>query len=267
MNRKLVVLNAVLLLVVVFGGVQLRNQHEAAQTRQAALHAARISPAPAPPFVALPNDPPVLPSGYKDVAMKDLFHPSRNPDVEVPPPPAPPPPPPMPELPRFHGQMNLGDGPIALLVEKAGMPEKAIKPGETIGQFKLVDVNTNEITFAWSYNGELVRRSLSSMMDRTASSSSASPSSSSAASSAAATAAAALAAAGVSESDARPAPPPAPPQAPPIKSAIGPGELTNQGTRICDPNDSTPAGSVVDGFKKTQGRTPFGAFCVWDPVK
>ena len=158
--------------------------------------------------------------------------------------------------------MNLdGDGPIALLVEKAGMPEKAIKPGETIGQFKLVDVNTNEITFAWSYNGELVRRSLSSMMDRTASSSS-SPSSSSAASSAAA-----AAAAGVAESDARPAPPPAPPQAPPIKSAIGPGELTNQGTRICDPNDNTPAGSVVNGFKKTQGRTPFGAFCVWDPVK
>ena len=38
--------------------------------------------------------------------------------------------------------MNLGDGPMALLVEKPGMPQKAVKPGETIGQFKLVDVNT-----------------------------------------------------------------------------------------------------------------------------
>ena len=242
MNRKLMVLNAVLLLVVVFGGVQLRNQHEAAKARQAALRAVRISPVPAPPFVALSNDPPVLPSGYKDVAMKDLFHPSRNPDVEVPPPPAPPPPPPMPELPRFHGQMNLGDGPMALLVEKAGMPEKAIKPGETIGQFKLVDVNTSDITFAWSYNGELVRRSLSSMTDRTA----------------------VAAAVG---SDAPRSPPPAAQQAPQIKSAIGPGELTGMGTRICDPNDSTPAGTVVNGFRKTEGRTPFGAFCVWDPVK
>ena len=244
MNSKLVVLNAVLLLVVVFGGVQLRNQHEAARARQAALGAVRISPLPPPPFVALPNDPPVLPSGYKDVAIKNLFHPSRNPEIVKELPPPPPPPPPMPEVPRFHGQMNLdGDGPIALLVEKAGMPEKAIKPGETIGQFKLVDVNTSEITFAWTFNGQVVRRSLSSIMDRTA-------------------------AAPVVGSDARRSPPPAaPPAAPPIKSAVGPGELTGQGTRLCDVNDSTPAGTVVNGFKKTEGRTPFGAFCVWDPVK
>jgi hypothetical protein len=242
-NRKLVVLNAVLLLVVVFGGVQLRNQHEAAKARQAALLAVRVSPVPAPPFVALPNDPPVLSSGYKDVAMKDLFHPSRNPDVEVPPPPAPPPPPPMPELPRFHGQMNLDGDVITLLVEKSGMPEKAIKPGETIGQFKLVDVNTSEITFAWTFNGDLVRRSLSSIMDRIAETGPA------------------------GGSDAPRSQAPAPPQAPQIKSAIGPGALTGMGTRICDVNDNTPAGTVVNGFKKTEGRTPFGAFCVWDPVK
>jgi hypothetical protein len=241
-NRKLVVLNAVLLLVVVFGGVQLRNQHEAAKARQAALRAVRVSPVPAPPFVALPNDPPVLPSGYKDVAMKNLFHPSRNPEIVKELPPPPPPPPPMPELPRFHGQMNLGDGPLVLLVEKPGAPEKDVRPGETIGQFKLVDVNTSEITFAWTFNGELVRRSLASMTEHTA----------------------VAAAVG---SDAPRSPPPAPSQAPQIKSAIGPGELTPQGTRLCDNNDSTPAGTVVNGFRKTEGRTPFGAFCVWDPVK
>src|ERR1039457_7110361 len=168
MNPKLVVLNAVLLLVVIFGGVQLHNQYQAAKARQAALRAVRISLVPAPPFVALPDDPPVLPSGYKDVAIKNLFHPSRNPEIVKELPPPPPPPPPMPELPRFHGQMNLGDGLIVLLVEKAGMPEKAIKPGETIGQFKLVDVNTSEITFAWTFDGQVVRRSLSSIMDRTA---------------------------------------------------------------------------------------------------
>jgi hypothetical protein len=106
-----------------------------------------------------------------------------------------------------------------------------------------VDVNTSEITFAWTFNGELVRRSLSSLLDHTA------------------------AAAPVVGSDAPRSPPPAPPQAPPIKSAIGPGDLTSQGTRLCDVNDSTPAGSVVNGFRKTEGRTPFGAYCVWDPVK
>jgi hypothetical protein len=239
LNRKLVLLNAVLVLVAAYGGVQLRNEYRAAKVRQAALRAARISPAPAPIFTPLPNDPPVLPSGYKDVAMKDLFHPSRNPDVPVELPPPPPPPPPMPALPLFHGQMNLGDGPMALLVEKPGMPEKAIKPGETIGQFKLVDVNTNEITFAWNFNGELARRSLRELADTSA----------------------------PPASEARPAAASAPAPAPQIKSAIGPGELTGQGTKLCDPNDNMPAGTVVGGFKKTVGRTPFGAFCVWDPVK
>ncbi len=56
MNRKLVLLNAVLLLVAIYGGVQLRNEYRAAKTRQEALRKARISPAPAPIFTPLPND-------------------------------------------------------------------------------------------------------------------------------------------------------------------------------------------------------------------
>ena len=167
MNRRLIFLNAVLAIVVVYGGVQLRNEYKAAKAREASLRRARITPAPAPPFVPLPSDAPVLPSGYKDVAMKNLFHPSRDPNVPVELPPPPPPPPPMPELPRYHGQMNLGDGPMALLVEKPGMSEKALKPGDTIGQFKLVDVNTSEITFAWMFNGALARRSLRDLADNT----------------------------------------------------------------------------------------------------
>ena len=241
MNRKLAILNAVLALVVIYGGVQLRREYQAAKAREAALRAVRISPAPTPPWGPLPNDAPVLPSGYKDVAMKNLFHPSRDPNVPVELPPPPPPPPPMPALPGYHGQMNLGDGPMALLVEKPGMAEKAVKPGDTIGQFRLVDVNTSEITFAWTFNGELARRSLREVTDSTA-----------------------QAAAGP---DARPSPAASAPPPPVIKSAIGPGELTGQGTKTCDPNDSTPAGTVVGGFRKTVGRTPFGSFCVWDPVK
>ena len=240
MNRKLILLNAVLAVVVVYGGVQLRRQYQAAKAREAALRSGRIAPVPAPPFQPLANDPPVLPSGYKDVAIKDLFHPTRNPDVAVELPPPPPPPPPMPALPRFHGQMNLGDGPMALLVEKPGMPEKAIKVGESIGQFKLVDVNTNEITFSWTYNGDIARRSLRELADNTV-----------------------VAAA----PEQRPAVANAPPPPPVVKSVIGPGEMTGLGTRTCDLNDSTPAGTVVNGFRKTEGRTPFGKFCVWDPVK
>ena len=128
----------------------------------------RSSRSPPPAFYPLPNDPPVMPVGYKDVAMKTLFHPSRDPNEPVELPPPPPPPPPMPALPRYHGQMNLGDGPVALLVERPGMAEKSLKIGETIGQFKLVDVNTSEITFQWTFNGEMVRRTLGQLIDHTA---------------------------------------------------------------------------------------------------
>jgi hypothetical protein len=138
--------------------------------------------------------------------------------------------------------MNLGDGPTAILVEKPGMAEKAVQPGETIGQFKMVDVNTKDITFAWLLNGEVVRRSLRELADSTAP---------------AAVAVQEVPSASVAS---------AAPAAPVAKAAIGPGELTTQGTRLCDPNDSMEAGAVVNGFKKTEGRTPFGKFCIWDPV-
>jgi hypothetical protein len=241
-NRKLVLLNGVLLLVVIYGGVQLRNEYQAAKARGAALRAVRISPAPPPPFVALPNDPPVLPSGYKDVAMKDLFHPSRNPDVPVELPPPPPPPPPMPDVPRYHGQMNLGDGPMVLLVEKPGMAEKAIKPGEIIGQFKLVDVNTSEITFAWTFNGELARRSLRELADSSVAAAPAAP-------------------------DVRSAAPASAPAAPVAKSNLGAGAITGFGFKECIPNDSSPEGTIDGGFRKTIITTPFGKNCRWDPVK
>jgi len=240
MNRKLVLLNVVLAAVVVYGGMQLRSAYQAEKAREAALKAKQIKPLPAPAYTALANDGPVLPSGYNYVAQKNLFHPSRDPNVVVEPPPAPPPPPPMPDVPRYHGQMNLGDGPMAMLVEKPGMREKAVKPGDTIGQFKLVDVTTNEITFDW--NGETVRRSLRELADT-------SPAAAPAADNRPAAAAA------------------APPPPPPVPAALGPGEITNFGFKTCVPNDTTPEGTVSGGFRKVISTTPFGKSCRWDPVK
>jgi hypothetical protein len=241
MNRKLVLLNVVLAAVVVYGGVQLRDAWRAEKAREAALKAKRVQPLPAPPFRALPNEAPVLASGYKDVAQKNLFHPSRDPNVVVEPPPPPPPPPPMPDLPKFHGQMNLGDGPMALLVEKPGMAEKAVKPGETIGQFKLVDVTRDEIAFSWTYNGQIAKRSLRELSDNSQPSAPA--------------------------ADNRPAAAAAPPPPPPVQAAFGPGETTNFGFKTCVPNDTTPEGTVVQGFRKVISTTPFGKSCRWDPVK
>ncbi len=240
MNRKLILLNVVLAGVVVFAGVRWRDEYKAEKAREAALRNASVKPTPAPPFYPLPNDPAVMPTVYKDVAIKTLFHPSRDPNEPVEPPPAPPPPPPMPELPRYHGQMNLGDGPIALLVEHPGMAEKALNAGDVIGQFKLVDVNTNEITFAWTFNGATVRRTLSQLADHTA-------------------VAAAEAPRPQNNAQAAPAPPV-------VKSNLGAGEQTQFGFKQCLPDDSSPEGTVDRGYRKVISQTPFGKSCRWDPV-
>jgi hypothetical protein len=47
----------------------------------------------------------------------------------------------------------------------------------------------------------------------------------------------------------------------------GPGELTHFGIRLCNPGDTSPEGSVVDGFRKVSSPTPFGSSCLWEPVQ
>jgi hypothetical protein len=143
----------------------------------------------------------------------------------------------MPAVPRFNGQMNL-DGVTAILSETPTSPQRSIKPGETIGEFKLVDVNTQEIVFEW--DGHQVHRRLDEVMDHGA---------------------AAADAPASARTQAAPPPPP-----PVIKTPTGPGEATPQGFRVCNPNDSTPDGTVVDGFRKMAISTPFGSACRWDPI-
>jgi hypothetical protein len=242
MNRKLIVLNILLAGLIVFAGVKWRERYQAEKAREAALRSAKLKPAPAPPFYPLPNDPPAMPVAYKEVAVKTLFHPSRDPNEPIELPPPPPPPPPMPDLPRYHGQMNLGDGPEVILVEHPGSAEKVLKPGGIIGQFKLVDVNTNEITFEWTFNGTTVRRTLSSLLDRSTAGSAA---------------------------EARPqnnAQAPLPPPPPVVMSSKGAGESTQFGFKTCLPDDSSPEGAVDHGFRKVITQTPFGKSCRWDPV-
>ena len=242
MNRKLILLDVVLAGAVVYAGVKLRDSYQAEKAREAALKRVKVKPIATPPFTPLPSDPPVVPTGYKDVAMNLLFHPTRNPTEVVDPPPPPPPPPPMPELPRYHGQMNLGDGPIVILVEHPGSPEKSMKVGDQIGQFKLADVNTNEITFQWTFDGQTVRRTLAQLADNSAPAQQA--------------------------SENRPASnAPLPPPPPVVKRELGPGEITQFGFKTCQPEDSSPEGTVKDGFRKVISQTPFGKSCRWDPAK
>ena len=239
MKQKIVILNVVLGLAAVYAAFQLRGVWLAKKSREVAhLPGPPVKAAPVLPYTPQPPGDPVLAAGYNPIAQKFLLDPSRNPNVPLPEPAPAPPPPPMPPLPKYHGQMNLG-GISAILSEAGSSAQTAVKPGETIGQFKLVDVSTQEIVFEW--NGELVRKRLDELAEKSG----------------------AAQQAPVASAANQPPPPPPPPV---IKTPQGPGEITPQGFKVCNPNDSTADGTVQDGFRKVSYATPFGSACRWDPI-
>ena len=236
MRYKLWVVNGLLAGVLAYAGVEFHNRWRATREREAAVLAAKVKPAPAPPFSPLTVAPPVTAAAYAPIAMRTLFDPSRNPNVVVEEPPAPPPPV-MPPLPLCYGVMNLGDGIAAILAENEKSAHQYLHPGAMIGQFKLVDVNTDEIVLEW--NGQQIHKGLREM----------------------ATAAAA------EPQAAAPAPvdntPPPPPQ--PVKA--GPGEDTGRGFKLCSMKDGLAEGTVAEGYKKVVYTTPFGQSCRWEPAQ
>ena len=235
MNRKLLALNLALIVLAAYAGVELRRQWRESKAREAARLNVSIKPLPAPKYQALEPQPPVLATGYADIAQKMLFDRSRNPTLVIEPPPPPPPPPPMPSLPVYHGMMNI-DGPTAILSLGAGQ-HQAIRPGERIGQFTLVDVNTEGIAFEW--NGQTVRKSVDELTRP-------------------ATTAAQPAPEARTETPA--------PAAPPKPALTGPGEDTGRGFKICAVADGNAEGTVIDGYRKVIYATPFGQACRWEPV-
>ncbi len=234
-------LNIVLTALAIYAGWQLRRTWKAAKAREAAELSRKVPPAPPPPYAPLPAAPPVVAGGYSQIVQQTLFDRSRNPTVvvELPPPPPPKQPPP---LPLYHGQMNLGGITVVMSVD-AGSPHQGIQIGEMIGQFKLVDVNTEEITLEWE--GQTIRKKLEELQDHGAPQPQ-------------------------QQVAAAPAPPPARTEtaaAPVQQSPLGPGQDIGGGFRACQPNDSNAAGAVVDGFRKVVLLSPFGQTCRWDPAR
>lgn len=239
MKQKLLLLDLLLLVLVIIAGTTLSRRWDEARAREHALLAQRIPPIPAP---AIPPIPPVRPAqavAYVDVAQKMLFAKDRNPTVILDPV-VPPAPKQMPALPQAHGYMGFGETPTVILSEKPGAPHKSYRPGERIGDFKLLAVNNTHILFEWE--GLRVLRKLEEITEKNAPPAPAQAS-------AAAAPAAAPAAAVVSPS--RPAP----------------GIDLGNDSKACLPGDNSPAGTIADGFRKVVTSTPFGSSCRWERVR
>jgi len=237
MKGKLWLINLALIGLIGFAGWKLRQNWEAAQARERALLSKSV-PQPAPPVVPVPPKPgPVTGASFLEVAEKLLFSRDRNPtvvlEVEAPKP--------VPPFPRFHGVMDLGAGPSVILTAP-GKEQKSYKLGEQVGDFKLVSVSRTGIVFEWE--GKQLLAKLEDITDRQ----------------------------------------PIPEQAP-QQTAAAAAPRTQQGTttlapsapkpgadlggqvRGCDPNDSSPSGTVADGFRKVVTENPFGKSCRWEPIR
>lgn len=240
MKGRLALLNLTLAALAALGAWQLRVRWLEARARETALYHQQVKPLPATPVVPIPPAQPVTAVTYGDVAQKMLFAKDRNPAVEIEVVPVKP----MPPLPVAYGVMAFGDVRSAILSPKAGVAHRAFSAGEMVGEFKLVSVDPEELVFEW--DGQTIVKKLEEIMakDRGAVSASASE----------APAAPPAAAAAVTTTLATPA-------------KAGPGiQLTPQ-MRGCQPGDTSPAGTVMEGMRKIVTKTPFGDSCRWEPVR
>jgi hypothetical protein len=239
-KRKLLLANLALLALTAAGVVHLRTQWIEARAREQAVLRKRIQPAPAPPLPPLPATETVKAARYNDIAQKMLFSKDRNPVVVVESPPAPKPVP-MPALPLFHGVLNLGDGPMAIMSEGPKGPHRDYQPGDKVGAFKLVAVNNEELVLEWE--GQTITKRLDEILDR---------------STAAPGAQQVAAVAPTTPVAAKPLVAPAP---------AAPGADLSAGVKACQPGDTSPAGTVTDGMRKVVKATPFGNKCYWESEK
>lgn len=236
MKRKLLLGNLALLALCTAAGVHLRREWAEARDREQAMLRKSIRPVPAPAVAALPPTAPVKAESYGDIAQKTLFSKDRNPVVVVEPPP-PPKPVPMPALPLFHGVVDFGDGPLAIMSLGPKGPHRDYQPGDEVGAFKLVAVNNDELVLEW--DGKTITKKVDEILDRTPVAPAPGPASA-----------------------------PAAPLAPKVATAPpAPGGELNGGVKACQPGDTSPAGTVTDGMRKVIKPTPFGSKCYWESEK
>ncbi len=190
-----------------------------------------------PPMIPAPRPEAVQATKYADVAAKNLFSKDRNPTVIVDAPKVEPPKV-MPPFPVVYGVLGLPSGMKAIMAERAGSQSRSVRTGDTVGEFKILALDTRKVTFEW--DGKQLEKSLDDLTDRSG-----------------------VAASGTSLAMSGPAAPPPPPSQV-TANALGPAIGTDGGTRACKSDDNSPLGTVVDGYKKTGFASPFGITgCQW----
>ncbi len=244
MKHKLLLLNLLLLVLIVLAGLEFRRRWREENAYEQQVLRRRIPVAAAPVIHPAPKVPPVTPASYAEVASKMLFTRDRNPTVVIEPP-KPVPPEQMPALPFYYGYIDFGGGPTVMMAEKSGGRQKGYHLKDKIGPFTLLAVSNREVLFEWK--DKKISKRFDELVDKQA----------------LASAQQAPAATSATKNAAPPAAPPPPSPAEPKPSAVSIGAEM----KACQPGDSSPAGTVADGYRKVTSKTPFGESCRWEAVK
>ena len=241
MKRRLLLLNLALLVLLAAAGWRIWQEREDARERENAVLGQFPEPAPVPPAPAVEPPQPLVAVNYIDIAEQFLFARDRNPIVEI----EAAPPKPLPPMPVAHGILDLGSGPTAILSERAGDPQQGYRAGDRVGDLLLVLVTPSELVFEWE--GERIRRTLAELEPEET---------------------------GQAPREAAPSPEPVAAKA---RSAVlsaspaskaSPSEIDmGGGVRACQPGDTSPPGTVVQGYRKVVSETPFGKACRWEPIQ
>ncbi|MGH9558609.1 MAG: hypothetical protein ACRD30_05165 [Bryobacteraceae bacterium] len=243
MNRRLILLNVALVaLAAIFGWLLRERWIQARAGERAFFDQAARKRIVLPPPPSAPPKPPTA-AEYIETAQKTLFSQDRNPNVVIEAPPAKPEPP-MPPLPFYYGQMALGKPVVFLATPKEG--QKSYHAGDKIGDFEVVSFDRDKIDFKW--NDKTVERKLADLKPKEE---------------APPVAAAPVAAprATFSQAKALASSPDKPDEKPVLGVDMG------AGYRGCVAGDATPAGTVVDGYKKMEVRGLMGMSCRWELAK
>jgi hypothetical protein len=254
---KFMALNALLLIGILTIVWQARLRWQEGHTRREANLNAVVKPVPPPPLTPAPKPDAPPAARYADVANKDLFAKDRNPVVIVDPPKIEKPRE-MPPLPVVFGVLALPSGTRAIMAEKKNDPSLPVHQGDTVGEFTIVSLDPVNVTFGW--NGKEISRKIDDLIDRSGAPGNAG---------------------GAANMQAAPPqaisqPLPQIQQQSPVQTNNGqPGAGTigieigapGHSERACTPGDPSPAGTVVDGYKKTTASSPFGTICRWVPAQ
>ena len=148
---------------------------------------------------------------------------------------------PVPAFPVAFGVMDLGSGPMVILSEKEGGVSRGYSVGEKVGEFTLMAVASDELVLGWE--GQEIRKKFLELRPKPGTAPQA------------ATAAPAAQPGAVVQS---------------VNASAdggGPGPQVTANMRACVAGDTSPAGTVKDGYRKVLSQTPFGSNCRWEPAK